>query len=246
MKKGFSLVEIMLVLAALGGIALLVTKLGKSTMEIQNNSLVMNDYNDLVRDTHFLLADSKSCKVSLQNLQFKVNEKNHLIDNVELWKADSKGVSKIKKIVSKSEKFKSLTIENVNLVIDDFSVSQKDTTDVIGTTSTLKVKVAMNSGRVSLSEIEHNLNISFKIDPNTSVATILNCDQVASNEASTSAKVWCGTLVNPCGNEIINAVGIGQFKSGLFTGNFQSLSVVDFKICTAAKNHPANFKTCEN
>ncbi len=245
MKKGFSLVEIMLVLAALGGIALLVTKLGKSTMEIQNGSLIMNDYNDLVRETHFLLADQKSCQVSLANHEFNPNDKNSFVKDIELWKSDSRGINKVKKVLSKTEKFKSLNIEDVSLVIDEVALDPTKDKETLSTTGTLKVKVATTTGRTPLADIEHNLNLSFKIDPSTKVATILNCEAPSRSEEK-NVKIWCGTIVNPCGTETINAVGIGQYKAGLFTGVFQSIVAVDFKICNAAKNHPANFSLCEN
>ncbi len=245
MKKGFSLVEIMLVLAALGGVALLVTKLGKSTMEIQNGSLIMNDYNDLVREAHFLLADSKSCQASLAGLTFVPNSKDGLIKDIELWKSDSKGFNKVKKIIAKTEKYKSLNIEEMTLSLDEVSLTGTKSLEPQNTTGTFKIKVNTQSGRTPLSEIEHHLSINFSVDPVTNLAKIINCDSALVSDRSV-AKVWCGTLVNPCGTETLSVVGVGRFLNGQFTGVFQSTTPVDFKVCGAAKNHPANLNSCEN
>lgn len=244
MKKGFSLVEIMLVLAALGGVALLVTKLGKNTMEIQTGSFVMNDYNDLVRDAHFLMADPKSCKVSLGGVTFPPSGTIGTVENVEIWKSDSKGINKIKKVIAQSEKFKKLTIERISLSVDTTFGKISSVKEIHSTTGTLKIKAVSQNSKIVFEEIEHNLNLNVNIDLISNKGTIVNCDDPISDEKSLG-RVWCGLIVNPCGAETLEVVGVGHYKNGLFTGIFQPKNNIDYKLCTSARNHPATFSSCD-
>lgn len=244
MKKGFSLVEIMLVLAALGGVALLVTKLGKNTMEIQTGSFVLNDYNDLVRDAHFLLADPKSCKVSLAGITFPMSGTTVTVENVEIWKSDSKGINRIKKVISQNEKFKKLTIESVSLSIDATFGKVSSAKEIHSTTGTLKIKPILHKNKMVLEEIEHNLNLNVNVDTINKKVMIVNCGDPVRDEKS-FGRVWCGLIVNPCGTETLEVVGVGHYKNGLFTGIFQPKNIIDYKLCTSARNHPATFSNCE-
>jgi prepilin-type N-terminal cleavage/methylation domain-containing protein len=128
-NKGFTLVELMVVLAALGGVALLVTKLGKDSMNIQNESIISNDYNDLVRESHFLLSNLKACKVSLAGTHFQASAITKPVKNLELWTSDLKGTARVKKRFAKGEKFGSLQIEEVSLQLDPEGPSQ-NTSDI--------------------------------------------------------------------------------------------------------------------
>ena len=118
MRKGYSLVEIMVVLAALAGVALLVTKIGQNSQSIQNEVVLMNDYNELVRETHFLMGNPQSCKVSLEGVIFSTQEFAKEVSILELWTSDSKGLTKKKKLISKNEKYKNLVFDNILLKID--------------------------------------------------------------------------------------------------------------------------------
>lgn len=243
MKKGYSLVEIMVVLAALAGVALLVTKIGQNSQNIQNESIVMNDYNELVRDTHFLMGNAQSCKVSLEGVTFKTVDYKSEIPNIELWTADSKGLSKKKKLVSKGEKFKTLTIENVTLKIDEPSVMNLPDGALVNTTAGLKITMGKERPKYKLGDIEHNFNINFIYNAAKGEGVIVDCGSSSAEDRQFS--VWCGNLTNPCGTESAEVVAIGKYKNGKFTGIFQLVKEGSEKFCLAARNHDASLRRCD-
>lgn len=248
--KGFSLVELMVVLAALAGVALLVTKLGKSSANLQSEAAVTRDYGDLVRESHFLLTNSKSCKVSLAGTRFNSNDLTKPISNIELWTSDAKGTRRDKKRFAKSEKNGVLQIDDISLEISkDFSTPLPNGTDSIqGTTAVVKislVKPKVNSSNPNLvANIEHSVNLTFSTNPTTKTSTIIDCEDISLN-AKENAKVWCGTVQNPCGPEQIKAVAIGKFENGKFTGVFEpSEPIGDIKFCHGAINQAATLTPC--
>ncbi|MBC7540363.1 MAG: prepilin-type N-terminal cleavage/methylation domain-containing protein [Bacteriovorax sp.] len=240
-NKGFTLVELMVVLALLGGVALLVTKLGKDSMNIQNETIVANEYNDLVRETHFLISNIKSCKVSLAGTRFQTSTSSQPIKNLELWSVDSKGLARLKKRFAKDEKFGNLQIENVSLQIDPIIPSQ-NVNDIQNTAAVLKISLVKTKFKSTLPDIEQSININFSTNRSEDKSTIIDCD--SSYDSKERATVWCGTIQNPCGSEMIQAVAIGKYENGKFTGIFQPSVMTDGKICTGALNHPATFTAC--
>lgn len=240
-KNAFSLVEMMVVLAALAGVALLVTKLGKNTKNIQTESMESNDYNDLVRESHFLISNLKSCKVSLAGTSFQTSAISKPISNIELWTSDSKGKTRVKKKLAKGEKFGSLLIEDVILEIDP-EVTASNSGDLKNTTGVLRVILTKPKSKTTLADIEHSIKLNYSTNTSNDKNTIIDCD--GEHESKEKATVWCGEIQNPCGPEMIQAVAVGKFENGKFTGIFQPNTVMEGKICTAAQNHPATFTAC--
>ncbi|MDD4975025.1 MAG: prepilin-type N-terminal cleavage/methylation domain-containing protein [Bacteriovorax sp.] len=240
-NRGFTLVELMVVMAALGGVALLVTKLGKDSLNIQNEAIISNDYNDLVRETHFFLSNLKACKVSLAGTHFQASASASPIKNLELWSSDSKGATRLKKRFAKGEKFGSLQIEDVSLQIDPEPPTQ-NASDIKKTTAVVKISLVRLKTKNPLVDIEHSINLNYSTNQAEDKSTIIDCDSIS--DSKETAKVWCGMIQNPCGNEIIQAVAIGKYENGKFTGIFQPSTMMDGKICTGALNHPATFTPC--
>lgn len=241
-NKGFSLVEIMVVLAALAGVALLVTKLGKNSMSIQNESITNNDYNDLVRESHFLISNLKSCKVSLNGVTFPTSALTKPITQLELWTSDSRGLNKVKKKIAKGEKFGTLLIEDVQLAIDPVGAEQNNN-PFKSTTGVLKIILAKTKTKNPLLDIDHSINLNFSSHQTEDKSTLVDCEE--EHESKEKASVWCGRIQNPCGPEIVSVVAIGKYIDGKFTGIFQAAALSDFKLCTSAVNHPAEFTVCQ-
>lgn len=243
MRKGYSLVEIMVVLAALAGVALLVTRIGQNSQNIQNESIVMNDYNELVREAHFLMGNPQSCKVSMEGVSFSTQDYSKEISGIELWAADSRGMARKKKLVSKSEKFKGLTVENISLKIDEPGISQFPDGALIRTTASLKIVLGKEKVKNKISDIEHNFNINFIYNAAKKEGVIADCGINPADDRQ--ASVWCGSLVNPCGSEQAEVVGIGRYQNGKFTGIFQTAKETTEKFCLAARNHDASLRRCD-
>ncbi|MFA6237938.1 MAG: hypothetical protein WC635_11460 [Bacteriovorax sp.] len=239
-NKGFSLVEIMVILGALGGIALLVTKLGKNTMNIKNETMISNDYNDMVREAHFLLANSKSCKVSLAGTTFRTSEATTPLKNLEFWTSDSKGQKRVKKKLAKDEKFASIQIEDVTLQLDP--ITSTDGGKIQNTTGLVKISLVKSKNKTPLADIEHSINLNISTNKEDGKSTIVDCEEDFSAQEKT--KVWCGIVQNPCGSETFQAVAVGRYEDGKFTGILQPTTVVEGKICSGAVNFTATLTPC--
>lgn len=241
-NKGFSLVELMIVLAALGGIALLVTKLGKDSMSIKSESLIANDYNDLVRESHFVLSNLKYCKVSLGGTSFQSSDRSKPITNLELWTSDSLGANRIKKKFAKGMTFGAIQIEDVSLMLEPEGRNQ-NTEEIQATSAVVKISLAKQKIKNNLIDIEQSINLTYSKGQDGKM-TIIDCN--ANYDSKESAKVWCGIIQNPCGSENIQVVAIGKYEDGKFTGIFQPNNIVDGKICKAAINRPATLSSCSS
>lgn len=251
LNKGFSLVEIMVVLAALGGIALLVTKLGKSSMSMQSEAAITRDYNDLVRESHFLITNSKACKVSLAGTTFSISDSSRPV-SIELWTSDTMGRARDKKRYAKADKSGSLTIDDITLQVakETVGTQTEGVTAPQGATASIKIslikpKTATAATANFTSNIEHSINITYSVNQTTGLGTIIDCEDISLSTKET-AKVWCGTVQNPCGSEIIQAVAIGKYENGSFTGVFQATQppAPEIKICNGAINQPATLAPC--
>lgn len=246
-RLGFSLVELMVVLAALGGVALIVTKLGKDSLEIQNESSMTNDYNDLVREAHFLLNNKHNCQVSFSGLKFKPEKKATLIKEVILKsRAEVENVKSVK-IISSKVKYKNLNIDSIYLKINPKSEEVGSNNGLHQATAILVIQLAKSAIKIETPMIEHELNLTYKISDDGLQAEIVDC--LGNFDQKYSAKIWCGTIKNPCGSEMIEVVAIGRFKDKKFTGTFQPtatpIELNEMKICHAGKEIDADLKLCE-
>ncbi len=249
-NKGFSLIELMVVMAALGGVALLVTKLGKDSMSMQSEAAITRDYNDLVRESHFIISNLNSCKASLAGTTFSNSDLDKPLSNIELWSSNATGTARDKKRYAKSDKLGVLQIDNIHLKIakDLPSTNEGGSNSVMGTTAMLKIILVKPKGENSLqntvADIEQSINISYSINPSNGKKTIIDCEDL-SNSKKDSAKVWCGTILNPCGPDMVASVAIGKYENGKFTGTFEPTGLgSEAKICRAAVNQPAALSSC--
>jgi hypothetical protein len=250
-NSGVSFVELLFVLAALGGISLIVTNLGKSSASLQNAAVITRDYNDIVRESHFLLSNSNFCKASLSGLTFKAEDVKRPLSNIELWTSDDKGEKRVQKRFATSAKIGSLLIESITLrLAKNFSIPINSRGVVIqGTTGIIKIELTRTKAGASakmISDIEQTINLTVSSDQSTGQSTILDCGDSNANNKENS-KVWCGTVLNPCGSENIQSVAIGKYENGKFTGIFEPiLSISETKICHGAVNQPAILAPCES
>ena len=244
--KGFSLVELMVVLAALGGVALLVTKLGRDSMSLQSEAAYTRDYNDLIRESHFLISNPKSCKASLAGTLFSPKDPSRTIRKIELW-TNGKNDSRDKKKFSSRSKIGILEIEEITLTLSDDLQTPTNPEAVLSTTAVLKislVKPKSEKENTPLQDIEQSINVSYTNDPVTGKNKIISCENSSAMDAKDATKVWCGTVMNPCGSEMVNAVAVGKYENGRFTGVFEPTGLSDTKICKGATNQPATLTAC--
>jgi prepilin-type N-terminal cleavage/methylation domain-containing protein len=244
--KGFSLVELMVVLAALGGVALLVTKLGRDSMSLQSEAAYTRDYNDLIRESHFLISNPKSCKASLAGTLFSPKDPSRIIKRIELW-THGKNESRDKKKFFTHSKIGILEIDEISLNLSDDLQTASTPETVLSTTAVLKIsliKPKVEKDNNPLQDIEHSINISYVYDPVTGKNKIISCENAVASDTKETVKIWCGSVLNPCGPDIIPAVAVGKYENGKFTGVFEPTGLTEAKICKGATNQPATLTAC--
>lgn len=244
--KGFSLVELMVVMAALGGVALLVTKLGRESMSLQTEAAYTRDYNDLVRESRFLISNSKSCKASLAGTSFDPKDPTRTIKRVELW-THGKNASREKKKFSARTKIGILEIEDITLTLSDDLQTPTSAEEILNTSGVLKISLSKSKGDKESNppqDIEQSINIGYSVDPASGKNKIVSCDNPSEPVVKESVKVWCGSVLNPCGSDMVQAVAVGKYENGKFTGVFEPAGLTDAKICKAATNQPATLSAC--
>ena len=244
--KGFSLVELMVVMAALGGVALLVTKLGRESMSLQSEAAFTRDYNDLVRESRFLISNPKSCEASLAGTLFNPKDPTRTVKRIELW-THGKNESREKKKFSIHSKIGILEIEDITLTFSDDLQTPTSADTVLNTTAVLKISLIKSKVEKDTNppqDIEQSINISYTGDPDSGKNKIVSCENAGEPVAKEMVKIWCGSVQNPCGSEMVQAVAVGKYENGKFTGVFEPAGLTDAKICKAAINQPATLSAC--
>ena len=244
--KGFSLVELMVVMAALGGVALLVTKLGRESMSLQTEAAYTRDYNDLIRESRFLISNPKSCKASLAGVLFNPKDPSRILKRVELW-THGKNESREKKKFSTHTKIGILEIDDITLTLSDDLQTPATADAILNTTGVLKISLSKSKGDKESNppqDIEQSINISYSLDPASGKNKILSCENTSEAESKDAVKIWCGTVLNPCGSDMVQAVAVGKYENGKFTGVFEPAGLTESKICKAATNQPATLSAC--
>lgn len=245
-RNGFSLVELMMIMAALGGVALLVSKLAKNSMNVQSDAMSSTEYFDLIRESQFIISDLNSCKVSLANTTFKGSTIEKAINGIELWTADTSGEKRAEKKFSQNQKIGKLEVKNITLSIPGHLSKEDFPEGTHSTNALLKISVSKtnsNNEATPLKDIQQSVYITFSTD-SSGTSTIVNCEKLDS-ESKEIAKVWCGTLQNPCGIEIISVVAIGKYEKEKFTGIFYPTDAnYTARVCPGVVAYQANLKPC--
>lgn len=242
-KNGFSMVELMVILAALGGVALIVTRLGKNSMDIQNETQSAADYADLVRSVHFLLGDSDSCKATLSGKKISSNDLGKEIPGLDLYFAEAGQTGsqqdKQKKIIQGNNG--KLTIDKISLTVSAYPGHK----NIAGTKALIKLSGIKSSKPVkTFEEIRHPLFITLKKDPASDEMFIVNCERFDSDSLE-RARVWCGTVNTPClsGQRVM---ALGKFAEGKFTGVVHALESNSSFNCPALIEQSAQLAECGN
>jgi prepilin-type N-terminal cleavage/methylation domain-containing protein len=117
MKKGFTLVEVIIAVAILGGIALGVMSLMKNMYKGQSDLTGSADLLDLRREITYIFEDNVNCGVSLKGTVFRGDSINMTpIENLEIWNADEAG-NKLSKKFFQNQNYGKLTIDKISFFI---------------------------------------------------------------------------------------------------------------------------------
>ena len=123
-KKGFSLVEMLVVLGALGAMAVVVMQLSKNSSSMQSEVVASSEFNDLKSEVDIILNGESDCTASFKGLTFKANAINAKPLEVELWNGDQNNQRTRKKFSStdqEANKSGKTVLESIQLRMPDYT-----------------------------------------------------------------------------------------------------------------------------
>lgn len=97
-EKGFSLVEVMVVLGILGGLAVVFMQFNKNISTSQSRIFSYQDLNDLNNLLNFSLTNANECKTSVEGATFKGSTIKTTPVQFEIWNSDQSGARTSKKL----------------------------------------------------------------------------------------------------------------------------------------------------
>lgn len=149
-KKGFSLVEMMVVLGALGGMALVVMQLSKNSSSMQSEVVASSEFNDLKSEVDIILNGENDCTASFKGVSFKANSINSTPIAVELWNGDQNSSRTRKRFSStdpEASKSGKSVIESIHLQMPDYT---SESNFPAGVKSTFKGEVVLRVQKPTL------------------------------------------------------------------------------------------------
>lgn len=124
-KKGFSLLEMMIVGGMIAGIGMVVMQLSKNTFSNQSEAFNSADYFGLKAELDSMFSNPFDCTASLTNVTFNGNTIRTVPRNVEIWKGDQFAV-RTRKVISgtdaNSNKYGKLVIGAVQFSMPDYTL----------------------------------------------------------------------------------------------------------------------------
>lgn len=123
-KRGFSLIELMLIIGAIAGIALVVMQISKNSARTQADAFSLSDYFTLKSEVDNFFSNDFDCTASLKDLTFKGSTIKDTPLEVELFHGDQLQ-AKTRKFLSSTDattkRYGKLDISSVNLSMPDYS-----------------------------------------------------------------------------------------------------------------------------
>ena len=122
-QRGFSMVELLIVIAGIAGVSLVVMQLGENSSRIQGDTVSTVDYTQLHNELTYMLANPKNCKASLANTTFNgATIKANPVTGLEFWTADQDGNRSRKRFYEK-HKYGKLGIDRISLTMPDYTAT---------------------------------------------------------------------------------------------------------------------------
>lgn len=161
MKKGFSLVELLIVAAVLGGIALFVMQLNKNATRAQVDASATTDLLDFRKEIDFLIENINDCSASLMDMVFRGSTIKNSPLQVELWSADQTGKRVRKRFSSSGPPFNKIGKVNVESI--EFSMPDSNGLDFKEGLQTFKGVITIKSSLVKMAKSKKNTDIQKSI-----------------------------------------------------------------------------------
>lgn len=204
-KRGFSLIELTIGIALLGGVALGVAQLLKNMSKGQGDIQNIADLMELKNESLFLIENLKSCKASLSGFTFRGSTiRSTPKDGVELWSVDQAG-ARSRKIFHANAKFNKLVVDRITFSMPDYT-SASDWPVGTAQSFTGLIKISgrkLNSGSSrSFPDISKSINVVFNTD-SSGVSTIVDCGFTASTTAGTGSIYVAWAAACPSGHSTL-------------------------------------------
>jgi hypothetical protein len=173
------MIEVMIALAMVSGLALVIMQMSKNSSTVQTNMQGSIDHSELRVELERLLASSKDCTASLENTTFQGSTIRTTPVPVELWLADQAGV-RSRKIYSSTDlahkTIGKLTIDNLEFTMPDYTAGTNFPFGPGSSKALLQVKGSKKSMENvrDFPFINKTLTLSFTTDA-AGLSTITSC-----------------------------------------------------------------------
>lgn len=190
-NRGFTLVEIMIVAAMLGGISLVIMQLNKGSLQTQGDAVSMADYVQLQKEISFLISDGNSCTASLgatlgtpivTGVTFNGSTiKNTPITGLELWSANQEiPPTRSRKKFYETQNFGKVAVSSISFSMPDYTAGVNFAT---GTNQSFKGELKISGNKLNMGktktfpDIIQSINVTFDTDA-AGLSTIKSCYSV--------------------------------------------------------------------
>lgn len=180
-SRGFSLVELMIAVGGMAGVALVVMQLSKNTAQTQVNAFNTADYFDLRTQVESMLINDFDCQASFKGLVFKASILKTTPMDVEIWHGDQNGARTTKFLSGTDAAFKKygkIGISTVQILMPDYTGTSNFPQ---GNDEVFKMNLTITGDKVSMGKasgftpITKQINIVFDTDSSGN-STIKSCN----------------------------------------------------------------------
>jgi hypothetical protein len=228
-KNGFSMIELMIMIGAVAGIALVVMQLSKSTAQSQADAFSMADYITLKTEVDNFFNNDFDCTTTLKDVAFKGSTIKANPIELELWHGDQ-FQTKVRKFLSGTDKaanrYGKLNISSVTFNMPDYSGSSNFPQ---GNSESFKAEIHIEGDKNKMGKsqtfqtIKKTIRVMFDTD-SSGESKIKECAVNSSASGSglgigqtwqdvTSMRTQDKEFVNDSGKPILISVSVGPNSS---------------------------------
>jgi prepilin-type N-terminal cleavage/methylation domain-containing protein len=211
-ERGFSLVEIIVVMGMLGVASLGVMQLTKTITKGQGEAIGTADLVDMRKEMAMYLADSKDCSASLNGVTFQgATIKLAPVAGLEIWSADNTGARGTKHFFE-NQKFGKVKIQEISLKMPDYNSGTNWPT---GIDQFFKGELTLKSDKQNMGTLKTNLdqvyqiNLKFNTDAG-GTSTIQSCSSVSSIKQTREG--FCTPALTPDNGNVGTCPAIANYN----------------------------------
>lgn len=217
-KNGFTLVEVMIALALLGGASVIFMQLNRNVEKEQSNAFGKSDYLDMKREIEFYLSDEASCRASFAEPNSEIifegsSIKNTPVGNLEIWTADSNGKRSNLKFKA-GQNYGKIKLQSINFSMPDHNSGQNFPANTV-TSFRGEIKIKTDRKILDKTKSDQDITIPLNVSFHTTIdgkSHLLNCSVNKIQDQNLVRHGFCTPAVGPDNNNTGNCPTISNYN----------------------------------